>query len=57
MGMAGKSDIDPEWDALYARARLVLDEDGVSAEERRMATARRKLARAGLDAPPVDIAS
>ena len=56
MGMAGKSDIDPEWDALYARARLVLDEDGVSAEERRMATARRKLARAGLDAPPVDIA-
>ena len=56
VGMAGLSDIDPEWDALYARARLVLDDDGVSAEERRKATAKRKLARAGLDAPPVDIA-
>ena len=54
--MAGLSDIDPEWDALYARARLVLDDDGVSAEERRKATAKRKLDRAGLEAPPVDIA-
>jgi hypothetical protein len=53
--MAGLSDIDPEWDALYARARLVLDDDGVSAEERRKATAKRKLDRAGLKAPPVDI--
>ena len=55
VGMAGLSDIDPEWDALYARARLVLDDDGVSAEERRKATAKRKLDRAGLKAPPVDI--
>lgn len=55
VGMAGVSDIDPEWDALYARARLVLDEDGVSAEQRRKETAARKLRRAGLDAPPVDV--
>ena len=46
---------DERWDALYRRARLMLDEDGVAAESRRMETAERKLKRAGLDAPPVDL--
>jgi len=43
------------WDVLYARARLMLDDDGVAQEERRKEAAKRKLARAGLEAPPVDI--
>lgn len=47
--------IDEQWDALYGRARLMLDEDGVAAESRRRETAERKLKRAGLDAPPVDL--
>ena len=46
---------DERWDALYGRARLMLDEDGVAAESRRRETAERKLKRAGLDAPPVDL--
>lgn len=44
-----------EWDALYERARLVLDEDGVAAEAKRREVAAKKLRRAGLDAPPVDL--
>lgn len=43
------------WDVLYARARLMLDDDGVAQEERRKETAKKKLARLGLEAPPVDI--
>ena len=46
---------DERWDALYGRARLTLDEDGVAAESRRRETAERKLKRAGLDAPPVNL--
>ena len=46
---------DELWDALYGRARLMLDEDGVAAESRRRETAERKLKRVGLDAPPVDL--
>lgn len=45
-----------QWNALYGRARLMLDDDGVAQESRRKETAARKLKRAGLDAPPVDIA-
>lgn len=44
-----------EWDALYGRARLVLDEDGAAQEEKRKEVAAKKLRRAGLDAPPVDL--
>ncbi|MGN0846429.1 MAG: hypothetical protein ACI4RA_03480 [Kiritimatiellia bacterium] len=44
-----------EWDALYERARLMLDDDGVAQEEKRKETAAKKLKRNGLDAPPVDI--
>lgn len=44
-----------EWDALYGRARLVLDEDGAAREEKRREVAAKKLKRAGLDAPPVDL--
>ena len=43
------------WDVLYARARLMLDDGGVEQEEKRKATAKRKLERAGLEAPPVDL--
>lgn len=43
------------WDALYGRARLVLDEDGAAAEAKRREVAAKKLRRAGLDAPPVDL--
>ena len=46
---------DKRWDALYGRARLMLDEDGVAAESRRRETAERKLKRAGFDTPPVDL--
>ena len=46
---------EERWNTLYDRARLMLDEDGVASEARRKETAKRKLARAGLDAPPVDI--
>ena len=49
------SEADKRWDALYARARLVLDDEGVAQEAKRKATAERKLKRAGLDAPPVDL--
>lgn len=51
---AQKTEID-EWDALYGRARLVLDEDGAAAEAKRKEVAAKKLRRAGLDAPPVDL--
>lgn len=44
-----------EWDALYERARLVLDEDGAAREEKRKEVAAKKLKRAGLDAPPVNL--
>ena len=44
-----------EWDALYGRARLVLDDEGVAQEEKRREIAAKKLRRAGLDAPPVDL--
>lgn len=44
-----------EWDALYERARLVLDEDGAAREEKRKEVAAKKLKRAGLDALPVDL--
>ena len=47
---------DEQWAALYERARLMLDEDGVASESRRKETSARKLRRAGLEAPPVDIA-
>ncbi len=49
------SEADKRWDALYARARLMLDDEGVSREDKRKATAERKLNRAGLKAPPVDL--
>lgn len=44
-----------EWDALYARARLLLDEEGLAQEEKRKEVAAKKLERAGLSAPPVDL--
>lgn len=47
---------DAEWDALYARARLTLDDDGAAQERKRMEVAEKKLKRAGLYAPPVDLA-
>ncbi|MBO7688634.1 MAG: hypothetical protein J6V72_19810 [Kiritimatiellae bacterium] len=43
------------WRELYARARLMLDEEGVAREERRKEVAAKKLRRAGLEAPPVDL--
>ena len=46
---------EERWKMLYDRARLMLDEDGVASEARRKETAKRKLARLGLEAPPVDI--
>lgn len=46
---------ETEWDALYGRARLVLDEDRAAAEAKRREVAAKKLRRAGLDAPPVDL--
>ena len=49
------SEADKRWDALYARARLMLDDEGVAQEDKRKATAERKLNRAGLKAPPVDL--
>lgn len=47
---------EKEWDALYARARLLLDDDGVAQEDKRKEVAKKKLERAGLDVPPVDLA-
>lgn len=44
-----------EWDALYERARLILDDDGVAQEEKRKEVAAKKLNRAGLKEPPVDL--
>lgn len=44
-----------EWDALYERARLVLDDEGIAQEQKRKEVAANKLKRAGLDAPPVDL--
>ena len=49
------SEADRRWDALYARARLMLDDEGVASEAKRKATAERKLKRMGLEAPPVDL--
>ena len=46
---------EKEWDALYARARLLLDDDGVAQEDKRKEVAAKKLRRAGLAAPPVDL--
>ena len=42
---------EKEWDALYARARLLLDDDGVAQEDKRKEVAKKKLERAGLDVP------
>ncbi len=54
--MARKDDrLEGEWDALLGRARLMLDEEGAAQEERRRAVAAKKLRRAGIDAPPVDL--
>ena len=47
--------LDAEWVALYARARLVLDDDGAAQERKRNEVAAKKLKRAGLSAPPVDL--
>lgn len=47
--------LDAEWGALYARARLVLDDDGAAQERKRKEVAAKKLKRAGLDAPPIDL--
>ncbi|MGN0843876.1 MAG: hypothetical protein ACI4QT_01495 [Kiritimatiellia bacterium] len=44
-----------EWDALYARAKLMLDDDGEVQETKRKEIAAKKLRRAGLEAPPVDL--
>lgn len=55
MEMKSRS-LDAEWDALYARARLTLDDDGAAQERKRKEVAEKKLKRAGLDAPPVDLA-
>lgn len=44
-----------EWDALYGRARLMLDDDGAEQEAKRREVAAKKLRRAGLNAPPVDL--
>lgn len=44
-----------EWDELYSRARLMLDEEGVKQEAKRKEVAAKKLKRAGLEAPPVDL--
>jgi hypothetical protein len=44
-----------EWEALLARARMMLDDAGVEQERKRHDVARKQLARAGLEAPPVDL--
>lgn len=46
---------DETWRELYSRARLMLDEEGAAREARRKEVAAKKLARAGLSAPPVDL--
>lgn len=56
LGMTHKEDrFECEWDALLGRARLMLDDEGAAQEERRRAVAAKKLRRAGLDAPPIDL--
>ena len=50
-----KDNLEARWDALYAQARMVLDDEGVEREEKRRAVAAKKLKRAGLEAPPVDL--
>ena len=50
-----ETDFERGWDALYAKAKLMLDDDGVAQEEKRMDVARKKLRRSGLAVPPVDI--
>lgn len=47
--------LDAEWGALYARACLALDEDGAAQERKRKDVAEKKLKRAGLVSPPVDL--
>ena len=48
-------ELERRWAELYSRARLMLDDDGVAQEGKRKEVAAKKLKRAGLDAPPVDI--
>lgn len=47
--------LDCKWAELYARAKIVLDDEGEAQETKRKGIALKKLKRAGLDAPPVDI--
>ncbi len=49
-----KGDLAERWDALYGRARLMLDEEGAASEARRKEVAAKKLRRAGLERMPVD---
>ena len=51
----GSQDIEASWSELYSRARIMLDDDGVAQEAKRKEIAAKKLRRAGLEAPPVDI--
>lgn len=46
---------EEEWDALYKRARLLLDDEGIAQEKKRKEVAANKLRRAGLEAPPVNL--
>ena len=53
---AEKKEIEAEWDALWERVQLMFDEDAEAAYNRRVEVAQKKLKRAGLEEPPLDMA-
>lgn len=51
-----KKSIEAEWDALWGRVQLMFDEDAEAVYNRRVEVAQKKLRRAGLTEPPLDMA-
>lgn len=53
--MESENELEKRWAELYVRAKMMLDDEGLAQEEKRKDVAAKKLRRAGLEAPPVDL--
>ena len=54
-GVDSDKERERRWAELYVRAKMMLDDEGLAQEEKRKDVAAKKLRRAGLEAPPVDL--